>query len=333
MNTAHPRLVLNIARRWSEGDPSAVARRALDAGFDGIGFVDSPRLFHDGWVETERVLAGTDAGLAGPVVTSLGLRHPTTVAGALRTLERHHPGRAFAVVGRGESSLANEGMTAPTLADYRVSTRSLRELLRDEKGNDRLPGRLLGAASGPRTITTTAVELGGVLLDVGVDPPMVARAARLARESDPATRVWLFIRALVVADLQSAAMEAAPLLGSCAMRMASAPGWFGLTEDQAEDVRRLADAHNYRLHGAQQQATTDDDASEFVRQRFLLVTTPQTIVDSIAQLCAIGIDGIVVAGALPGVCDQLERLGSAFRNGFSQGSPTNRAAPEKVDFS
>ncbi|MEO5745233.1 MAG: hypothetical protein ABIQ53_11700 [Terracoccus sp.] len=321
MKSASPRLLLNLARRWSEGDPVALARRALDAGFDGVGLVDSPRLFLDGWIESERVLAGTSAGLTGPVIASLGLRHASTVAGALRTLEQHHPGRAFTVVGRGESSVANEGITAPSLSDHRAAMRTLRKQLRDDAGNDRLPGRLLGAASGPRTITATATELGGVLLDVGVDPPMVERAARLARESDPATHVWIFARTLIVDDPQTAAEQADPLLGSCAMRMANAPGWFGLDADQADAVRRVADAHDYRQHGTQQRTATDDDASRLVRHRFLLVDTPTAIADAVAGLRAIGIDGIVVAGALPGVVDRLEDLGAALHAGITHPLP------------
>lgn len=321
--------MLNLARRWSEGDPVALARRAIDAGFDGVGLVDSPRLFRDGWIESERVLSGTSAGLTGPIVASLGLRHAATVAGALRTLELHHPGRAFTVVGRGESSVVNEGMAAPSLSDYRVAMHRLREQLRDESGNDRLPGRLLGAASGPRTITATSTELGGVLLDVGIDPPMVERAARLAREPDPATHVWLFARTLVVDDAQSAAEQAAPLLGSCAMRMANAPGWFGLAGDQVDAVRRLAETHDYRRHGTRQRtATNEDHASRLVRRQFLLIDTPAAIADAVGRLRAVGIDGIVVAGALPGVVDRLEDLGPALRAGLSHPLPPEAHARE-----
>lgn len=330
-SSASPRLLLNLARRWSDGDPVELARRALDAGFDGVGLVDSPQLFLDGWIESERVLTGTSAGLAGPVVASLGLRHAATVAGALRTLELHHPGRAFTVVGRGESSVTNEGLAAPGLSSHRVAMRTLREQLRDESGHDRLPGRLLGAASGPRTITATASELGGVLLDVGVDPTMVARAARLARESDPAVHVWLFARALVVDDPQWAAEQAAPLLGSCAMRMANAPGWFDLDDDQVAATRRLAADHDYRRHGTQQGAAADDDASRLVRRRFLLVDTPAAIADAVARLHAVGIDGIVVAGALPGVFDRLEDLGSALRAGLTHPLPPEAHASESSD--
>ena len=187
----------------------------------------------DCWVESERVLAGTSAALAGPVVASMGVRHPATVAGALRTLEDHHPGRVFAVVGRGESSVHNEGLPVPSLRSHTDHLRTLRDRLQDGDGSDGLPGRLLGAASGPRTITATADALGGVLLDVGTEVGTVRRAVALARADHPETQVWLFVRALVVNDPRDAAPAAAPLLGSCAARMVAAPAWFGLDRGAA----------------------------------------------------------------------------------------------------
>ncbi len=116
--TRPPAVLLNGAAPWDGPDPVEVATRATAAGLDGVGLVDSPRLFRDGLVETARVLAATPARLAGPCVASLGLRQPATVAGALRTLEEHAPGRVFAVLGRGESSVRNEGLPLPSLAEY-----------------------------------------------------------------------------------------------------------------------------------------------------------------------------------------------------------------------
>ncbi|OLT08857.1 hypothetical protein BJF90_12075 [Pseudonocardia sp. CNS-004] len=139
-----PPVLLNIARPAGEVDAVALAARALAAGLDGVGLADSPRLFPDPLVETARVLAGTDARLAGPCVLGLGLRHPATVASAVRTLATHHPGRVLAVVGRGESSVRNEGLPVPSLRDHRAAMRAVRELAG--------AATLLGAASGLRTI-------------------------------------------------------------------------------------------------------------------------------------------------------------------------------------
>src|SRR5688572_2969530 len=262
-------LLLNIAAPWGGPDAVETAERALAAGLDGVGLVDSPRLFPDGFVEAQRILDATAAGLVGPCVASLGLRHPATVAGGLRTLEQHHPGRAFTVVGRGESSVRNEGLPLPPLREYTAALTSLRTGLTSDDGAVVGPGRLLGAASGPRTITVAAAALGGVLVDVGVEPDVVARAVGLAREHDADATVWLFLRATVTSSEEEAATATDPLLGSCAMRIVAAPDWYGVSGEELAAVRAVADSHDYSRHGsAEARRGVRTDADALVRDRF-----------------------------------------------------------------
>jgi alkanesulfonate monooxygenase SsuD/methylene tetrahydromethanopterin reductase-like flavin-dependent oxidoreductase (luciferase family) len=310
-------LLLNIAAPWGGQDAVQTAERALAAGLDGVGLVDSPRLFPDGFVEAQRILDATAAGLAGPCVASLGLRHPATVAGALRTLEQHHPGRAFTVVGRGESSVRNEGLPLPPLREYTAALTSLRAGLTADDGAVVAPGRLLGAASGPRTITATAAALGGVLVDVGVEPDVVARAVGLAREHDADATVWLFLRATVTSSAEEAATATDPLLGSCAMRIVAAPDWYGVSGEELAAVRAVADSHDYSRHGsaeARRGARTDADA--LVRDRFVLTGEPDRIAARLGPLAALGVTGVVLAGALAGTLERLPELVGAMRRGL-----------------
>ncbi len=310
-------LLLNIAAPWGGPDPVETAERALAAGLDGVGLVDSPRLFPDGFVETQRILDATAARLAGPCVASLGLRHPTTVAGALRTLEQHHPGRGFAVVGRGESSVRNEGLPLPPLREYTAALTSLRAGLRSDDGAIVGPRHLLGAASGPRTITATAAALGGVLVDVGVAPDVVARAVALAREADADATVWLFLRATVTSSEEEAATATDPLLGSCAMRIVAAPDWYGVSGDELAAVRAVADSHDYARHGsAQARRGARTDADALVRDRFVLTGEPGRIAARLGPLAALGVTGVVLAGALAGTLERLPELVGAMRRGL-----------------
>ncbi|WNV76176.1 LLM class flavin-dependent oxidoreductase [Geodermatophilus sp. DSM 44513] len=309
-------VLLNAARPWAAADAVHAAVRGCAAGLDGVGLVDSPRLFPDPFLETERVLSATDAVLAGPCVASLGLRHPVTVAGAVRTLERHHPGRVLTVVGRGESSVRNEGLPAPPMAAYTAALAALRERLTTADGPV-AAGRVLGAASGPRTVAATATALGGVLVDVGVDAGVVARAVRLAREHDPGVAVWLFLRATLTSSAAESAAAAEPVLGSCAMRLAAAPDWYGIPAADVAAVRAAARSHDYARHGtadARGGATTAADS--LVRERFVLTGDPGAITARLRPLAGLGVAGVVLAGGVAGVEDRLAELVPALRAGL-----------------
>lgn len=303
-------VLLNVAGAAAQRDPRAVVRAALAAGADGVGFVDSPRLYPDPWLEAGRALASSDAALAGPCTVALGLRHPSSVASAVRTLEQHHPGRAFAVVGRGESSVRNEGLRPARTATHEEALMALAERL-----DGVAAGRVLGAASGPRTLAATARALGGVLVDVGTAPATVARAADLAREAAPGCRVWLFLRAVVTSGEDEAAPAAAPLVGSCASRLVAAPDWYGLDDDALAGARAVAAGHDYRRHGTAGASAADLDpgAVRAVRRRFVLTGEADEIAAAAAALAPSRLDGVVLAGGLDGVTDRLDQLLPAVR--------------------
>jgi alkanesulfonate monooxygenase SsuD/methylene tetrahydromethanopterin reductase-like flavin-dependent oxidoreductase (luciferase family) len=315
-----PGLLVNLAASVTEDqDAVGVAARACAAGFDGVGLTDSPRLYPDCFIETDRVLAGTRAVLAGPCVVGLGLRHPATVAASLTTLGRRHGERLLAVVGRGESSVRNEGLPVPGLDAYGELLAGLAGAC-DELGGDPGAGRLLGAASGPRTIALTAARLGGVLIDVGVEPSVVAAAVGIARDANPSVRCWLFTRAVPTRSAEEAREVAEPILGSCAARLVAAPGWYGLSPDLVDPVRRVAESHDYRRHGtsgARGGERAPEEAETAVRRRFVLTGESTRLAARVAELTRIGVDGFVVAGALRGVSERLDSLGAAFAEGFA----------------
>jgi alkanesulfonate monooxygenase SsuD/methylene tetrahydromethanopterin reductase-like flavin-dependent oxidoreductase (luciferase family) len=310
-------VLVNVARPIGEVDPVRLAGEALAAGLSGLGFADSPRIFPDPVVETVRVLASDDRALAGPCVLSLPLLHVSKAASALMTLGGHFPGRVVAVVGRGESSLVNEGLRPPRLNEYAAALAALRARLEDHLATM----HLLGAASGPRTIAMTARELGGVLVDVGTASGAVEAAVRHARTADPAATVWAFLRVSVADSPAEASLASASLLGSCASRMAAAPDWYGVTPALAPALSALAAAHDYRRHGtvgarrAPDEESADraalEDAADAVRDRFILAGSAEALASRFRDLAATGIAGVVLAGGLPGVADRLADLGAA----------------------
>ncbi|HET7400086.1 MAG TPA: LLM class flavin-dependent oxidoreductase [Intrasporangium sp.] len=323
-------VLLNLARPRREIDPVTIARQARAAGLSGLGFADSPRLFPDPLVETARVLSAEPEVMAGPCVLSLPLVHPARAASALSTLAGDFPGRVAAVVGRGESSLANEGLRPPALREYAALLAALRSRL--DETQTQLP--LMGAASGPRTIEVTARELGGVLLDVGVHPSAVAAAAEHARAAHGEARVWAFLRVVIAEDASGAATAGASLLGSCASRVVAAPDWYGVGADLAREVADLAASHDYRRHGTSPAHRVEDTggsphvrAAQLVRDRFILAATTEAVALRLGELVTAGISGVILAGGLPGVLTDLVELGLAARAVVRTGTPTREDSP------
>lgn len=310
------RVLLNLARPYWEQDSVDAARSAAAAGLDGVGLADSPRLFPDSVLDAYRVLEGTDVALAGPCVLGLGLHHPAPVAQSIRTLARHHPGRVLAVVGRGESSVRNEGLPVPGLQAYDASLGLLAELLDDVEADG---PTVLGAASGPRTVATTARRLGGVLLDVGADPAVVAGAVDLARAERPGAACWAFLRVVTTQDDDEAVAAAAPVLGSCAARLVAAPDWYAVPEALRPAVRAVAEAHDYRRHGTASAAAggTHPEEEALVRDRFVVTGTAAAVTARLRPLAGLGLGGVVLAGAVAGLAARLPEVAAAVRDGLA----------------
>ncbi|GGJ50198.1 LLM class flavin-dependent oxidoreductase [Streptomyces brasiliensis] len=316
-----PTILLNLARPRGALNHLAAASAAVSDGVDGLGFADSPRLFPDPFLAAERVLSETNAALSGPCVMGLGLHHPSVIAQALATLAQHHPGRTLLAVARGESSLHNEGLTVPSLTAYRTLLEQLRDRL--DALAPQLPagiGTVLGAASGPRTIEVNSRILGGVLLDVGAEPAVIERAVGAARAQTPDTRCWLFVRAVVTDSERDVETAAAPILGSCASRIARSPDWYDVPETLVPRVAAVAAAHDYRQHGTAGAAgarVADPEIDTLIRDRFVLTGSPDQITARLRPLAGLGIEGVVLAGATAGIEHRLAETASAVRAGLA----------------
>lgn len=299
------RLLVNAA--WPHADGAAAAATIRAAGGDGLGLPDSPRLFADPLLATERVLAESDVALAGPCVLALGLRHPATVVGGLATLAERHGPRLVAVLARGESAVRNEKLPVPSLRGYLGALDTVVAGL----GGERHGMTLLGSASGPRTLAETATRVDGVLIDVGVAPEVLAAAVGRVRAANPAARVWLFLRVLVSDD---SAFAVAPLLGSCAARLATAPDWYQVPGRLRAGVAGLAAAHDYARHGTATAAHTSE-AAAFVADRFFVVGDAAAVRARIAAVAG-AVDGVVLSGGVGGVLGRLGATVAAVRAGL-----------------
>lgn len=317
-----PRILVNAA--WPSAPPTALdesAGQVVAAGGDGLALPDSPRVFADPLVLTERMLTDPQVPLAGPCALGMGLRHPATVAGALRTLADAHPARVFAVLARGESAVRNEGLAPPRLEDYLGRIDHVAGLL----GAASRHLTLLGAASGPRTLTATATRLPGVLIDVGTHPEVVGRAVATARAARGDVSCWLFLRAVTTRSDAQRRAAVAPLLGSCAARLTAAPQWYRVPSAVVGDLQRLAAAHNYTRHGYEQEASAGA-AAELVEDRYFVTGAAADLSAAVGSLAATGIDGVVLAGAVGGLPERLVETVRAVAGGLAErGRPSTSA--------
>jgi hypothetical protein len=213
----------------------------------------------------------------------------------------------------------NEGLTPPSLDEYAAALDVLTEQVRAGSA-DAAP--LLGAASGPRTIAATAARLPGVLIDAGVDPAVVGKAVAVARAQSPDVRCWLFLRAVVVHTPEEEVAAAVPVLGSCAARLAAAPDWHEIPPEQREAVAAFAAGYDYRRHGTDAGAAgeTDPHLAALIRGHFLLTGDAAAFGRRLRPLAALGIDGVVVAGATAGLTRRLGATLAALRAGLVAGA-------------
>ena len=77
------------------------AQRCEDAGFSGLGFVDSHTFLRDVYVVMAQVLQNTERIRVRPAVTCPGPRHTSVIASVAKTVQELGPGRFELWLGRG----------------------------------------------------------------------------------------------------------------------------------------------------------------------------------------------------------------------------------------
>jgi 5,10-methylenetetrahydromethanopterin reductase len=180
---------LNFAIGFAPGHPSELSescRAAEDLGFQKIGIVDSPSIYRDVYVSCASALQVTSRVALGPRVTNPLTRHITSTASALLTLNELAPGRVFAGVGTGDSSVANIGMRPAKVSILGEFVSDLRKLLQGETvdhqgvtlnlnwGKSNLP--IYIAAHGPKALELAGAVADGVIVGTGVGKEIVEDA-------------------------------------------------------------------------------------------------------------------------------------------------------------
>jgi 5,10-methylenetetrahydromethanopterin reductase len=157
------------------------------AGFDGAGILDSQMISRDTFVVLGQAAVNTSRLTLFPAVTNPFTRDASVLAGAIRTVEELAPGRVKFIIGTGYTSASTIGRKPATLAEMRRCITTVKSLLAGQTVDfGGTPGRLgfaagrplpvLMAASGPRAIELAGEIADGVLLLVGFNRGIIARA-------------------------------------------------------------------------------------------------------------------------------------------------------------
>ena len=104
-------------------------RSCEEAGFDGVGFLDSAMINRDVFVTLGLAAANTSRMFLASAVTNPISRHVSTIASSAVTIDDLAPGRVQLWIGRGFSAVNLSGLPAATTRQLGDSVRQLRNLL------------------------------------------------------------------------------------------------------------------------------------------------------------------------------------------------------------
>ena len=226
---------LRVAGAAPADETAEFARRAEEAGFQGIGIPDTQLIMRDVYVALALAAQRTSTLELMTAVTNPMTRHVSVLTSLAQTVEELAPGRLSLVIGSGYSAVNTIGERPATLRQMRESVATLKTLLAG--GNVRFGGfearlpyasgrriPVLIAATGPRTIELAGEVADGAMLAVGLHPGamhaargiMDAGARKAGRDPETLDVVYL-ARVHVADDLDLARDMARPICAQWAL--------------------------------------------------------------------------------------------------------------------
>jgi 5,10-methylenetetrahydromethanopterin reductase len=317
---------------------ASAARRAEEAGWNGILVVDSQNLSGDSYVAlTAMALSTTRVGL-GTGVTNPVTRHPAVAASAIASVQRLANGRAVLGIGRGDSALAHLGKAPAKVRAFERYLDVLQRYLRGETVpfsalafheqlapdvatleladtpdgsrlrwlNDRdqkVPVEV--ASTGPRVIAMAARLADRVMLALGADAERVAWGIETARSAAAANGrdvpIGAYVNVVCHPDIDTARALVQGSLSTFARFSVMHGEVHGtIKDDQRHVLNRLHDAYDMTAHTRADSQQASALTPEFIDQ-FAIVGTPDRCIERLQALARLGIDKVVVVGPTAGV--------------------------------
>lgn len=191
---ARPQLALRVPPCAPVGEIADFIREVEGLGFDRVYVPDSQLLWRDPFLTLHTAARATERLQLGTAVSNLVTRHPSVVAGLVRTLAETAPGRIHLGVGVGNSSVEPVGLAPSRQAELRAGLAQVRGLLAGEdvvfgdrvaRQRDPHPGvPVYLAASGPRNLQLAGEIADGTILLSGVSDALLERSVALVREGE-----------------------------------------------------------------------------------------------------------------------------------------------------
>ena len=162
-------------------------RQCEDAGFNGVGILDSQMLERDVFVSMALAVEATSRIRVASAVTNPVTRHVSVLASSLKTVAELAPDRVEFWIGRGYSCVQTIGVKPASVRQMKESVLTLKRLLAGhEVSFDGATSRMRHgdaemvpiyiSATGPRAIELAGELADGVLLRVGLHPKAVETA-------------------------------------------------------------------------------------------------------------------------------------------------------------
>lgn len=304
-------------------DLPAWARAIEDAGFDLIGFGDSPSLYPETYVQAAIVAQNTSRVRFGPRVTNPVTRHPVVTASAITAADELSGGRALLGIGVGDSAVHSIGERKATLAELREYVLTLKRLFRDGEAEYRgkhvrfpyahreIP--VYVAASGPRGLALAGEIADGVIVGGGLGPDLVARSrefiaagTRRAGRSADDLDVWWLMGASIAGSRADAVDAIKTHLAAAANAcFRGGIGGKGVPPEVKPLLRRLIDGYDFDEHelpGATRTNVRLVEAlglTDYLAERFTLAGTPEEFTEQILRAESWGAESLWLTMPLP----------------------------------
>jgi 5,10-methylenetetrahydromethanopterin reductase len=285
-------------------------RRCEEAGFDGVGYLDSQMLNRDVFVMMAASATATRRVHLISAVTNPITRHVSTLAAAALSLDDIAPGRIEIWIGRGYSSLYLVGRPEAKTPQMREAISTYRRLVRGEW--DSIPGvhsrleyggrpvPIYLAAGGPRTIRLAGEVADGILLAAGFMRSewdnargLIEQGARSAGRDPVGVDVCLSLTTCI-RDTRDAALRAAGPLIALRLNDIEWLAQAGIDTHGAKMPDELAAMYPDPMHSADPERALDLaetiplDLRTQIAEKMGLIGSPEDCIARLREVAAYG---------------------------------------------